>query len=122
MNQIELHPHHAQSKLIKFCHEQDIAVTAYSPLWSTKWLESYGEVELDQIAKKHQKTVAQVLIRWAIERGTIPIPRTENMMRIAENIDVYDFELDDDDISKITAIQQTWSVVDYYDWWGVPYF
>lgn len=127
MNQIELHPYNAQQELVDYCHKHGIAVTAYSPTGRMGVdLGSSPRLHLDpvvmQIAKKYNKTVAQVLINWALERGTIVIPKSVTPSRIKENIEVYDFQLDKDDMAQLNSLDKGLRYVDPSEWWGIPYF
>lgn len=103
VNQVELHVFLQQPELIAYCRENGIVLEAYSPLAHGHGLDN--EV-LQSIAQKHGKTTAQVMIRWCLEVGTVPLPKSTNPKRIAENIDVFDFKLDNDDMAKIKALEQ----------------
>ncbi len=129
MNQIELHPYNQQRRLVEFCQRNNIAVTAYSPLGSPGNIEGKeGEPILVEdrnvlaIAKTHGKSPAQILVRWAIQRGTIVIPKSVTPERIAENINVFDFELSAQEMELIGTLDQKHRFVDPYDWWKIPYF
>ncbi|XP_055377208.1 1,5-anhydro-D-fructose reductase-like [Condylostylus longicornis] len=104
-NQVECCPTLNQKKLIKFCLERDITLTAYCPLGRPRPDEKkpdflYSEDTLN-IAKKYNKTPAQIILRYLIDIGTIPIPKSSNKGRILENFDIFDFKLNDDDIKII---------------------
>ncbi|GGE31819.1 aldo/keto reductase [Psychroflexus planctonicus] len=95
MNQVELHPYLHQNELLEFCKNNQIALTAYSPLGSsdrTKEMKAENEPSLldndvvKKIAEKRDATVAQVLIKWSVERGTAVIPKSTNPGRIKENL------------------------------------
>ncbi len=101
VNQAELHVYLQQPELVEFCQQHDILVEAYSPLAHGNGLDNPA---LADIAKKHGKTPAQVMIRWCIDRGTVPLPRSTKPKRIAENLNVFDFALDSDDMAKITQL------------------
>lgn len=127
MNQIELHPYNSQVELIEFCQYKDIAVTAYSPLGrqgvtTIKGPKLFDEQIVKHIATKHTKTPAQILLNWAISRGTIPIPKSATPERVRENIVVFDFELTDDERSAINSLNRNYRLVDPIEWWGIPYF
>lgn len=124
VNQIEIHPYNNQKDLIDYCHKMDIQVTAYSPLGSSgdqndKPLNN--SVVID-IAKAHDKTPAQILIRWAIQRDLIVIPKSTDSSRILENISVEDFSLSKQEMDKINKINKNHRFVDPIEWWGIPYF
>jgi len=133
VNQVELHPYLQQERLLEFCGSKGIAVTAYSPLGRPgaepprSHMELPGQRLVDDativaIASQHGKTPAQTMIRWAIQRGTVVIPKSVTPARIKENIAVFDFELSDDDMKKISALDKRQRLVDPYDWWKIPYF
>ena len=126
-NQIELHPYNTQTDLINFCQHQKVSVTAYSPLGSPGVAKEGEPIVLKdsvivKIAKSLKKTPAQVLLRWALQRGTIPIPKSTTPERIAENSAVFDFELSEDDMQKITGLNKNHRFVNPGKWWGIPYF
>ncbi len=128
MNQIELHPYLQQTRLIEFCKSQDIVVTAYSPLGSPGNYRGSGlpvlveDETIAEIAKNHGKSPAQILIRWAIQRGTVVIPKSVTPERIKENTDVFGFELSDDEMKKVAGLDRNVRFVDPYSWWKIPYF
>lgn len=100
-NQIELHPQLQQNELVAFHEANGIATTSWSPLGRGAVL---GDATIGAIAAKHGKTPAQVVIRWHIERGLIVIPKASSAARLAENLDVFDFALDTDDMTKIADL------------------
>jgi diketogulonate reductase-like aldo/keto reductase len=124
VNQVEIHPYNSQIDLVDYCHKHKIAVTAYSPLGSsgTPKARPLTHKVVTQIAKVHNKTPAQVLIRWSLQRSLIVIPKTTKTNRLAENIDVFDFELAQAEMQQINQLNQSHRFVDPSDWWGVPYF
>ena len=105
VNQIELHPDFAQVELAKFCRGLNIVTESWSPLGQGGALLS--QPVLSQIAEKHGKSAAQVILRWHIQNQHVVIPRSSNPERIAQNLDVFDFVLDDQDLQAIAHIPQT---------------
>lgn len=103
VNQVELHVFLQQPELLTYCREQGIAVEAYSPLAHGKGID---DKVLAEIAKKHGKTPAQIMLRWCIEVGTIPLPKSVTPERIKQNLDIFDFKLDEDDMAKIKSLDK----------------
>ena len=101
LNQIELHPWLTQEKLLEYDSGHKIITQAWSPLARGKILE---EPMLEDLAKKHGKTVAQVVLRWHIQRGVAVIPKSNSKERIVENLNVFDFELSVEEVASISAL------------------
>ena len=100
--QAECHPYLDQTKVIAACRERGLVLTAYCPLARGRL---QGDAVLAEIARRTGKTFAQVALRWLVQHGMIaPIPRSSNAQRIAQNIDVFDFELSEDDMRRIAAL------------------
>lgn len=104
INQIELHPYLSQKDVREFCKENDIQVEAWSPLMAGNGLLE-NDV-LKEIAKKYNKTAAQVVLRWDLESDVVTIPKSTNERRLIENIDIFDFSLSKDDIEKIDSLNK----------------
>ncbi|CAN5415284.1 aldo/keto reductase [soil metagenome] len=103
VNQVELHVFLQQPELIKYCQTNGITVEAYSPLAHAK--EMNEQVIVD-IAAKHNKTYAQIMLRWCIEQNLIVLPKSVTSSRIQENIHIFDFELDKDDQKKLAGLNK----------------
>lgn len=101
INQVEYHPGMNQPDILAYCRENQIQLEASSPLGNGKILQNG---ELIRIAKNKNKTVAQICIRWLLQKEIIVIPKTSNMNRLKENIDVYDFELTENEMAVIDGI------------------
>ena len=102
-NQIEVHPYFTQSEVRAFCGQHQIAVEAWAPLAQGAVI---GDPTVDEIARRTGKTPAQVVLRWHIERGDIVFPKSVTPARIAENLDIFDFELSGEDVEAITALNR----------------
>lgn len=103
VNQIELHPSFQQKELKPYCEERDIRIEAWSPLGGSDYL-LIDRPEILKIAQKYGKTGAQVIIRWQLQIGNIVIPKSVKKNRIIENADVFSFQLDEEDMAVIAAM------------------
>lgn len=103
VNQIELHPLLAQQQLRDYCKSKNIQVEAWSPLGQGNLLD---HKLLKKIAVKHGKTTAQIILRWDIELGVVTIPKSVKEHRIIENANIFDFQLDADDIAAIATLNE----------------
>jgi D-xylose reductase len=115
MLQIEMHPYLTQQKLTRFCRESGIGVTAFSPLGAQSYFqlnmaeqdEAVMENEtVKSIAAVHDRTPAQVLLRWGVQRGTSIVPKTSNVDRLKQNLAIFDFELNDQEMSSISSLNR----------------
>jgi len=115
MLQVEMHPFLAQEKLLRFCRESGIAVTAYSPFgagsyvplgMATKEDSVLGHAVVREIAAATGRTPAQVVLRWGLQRGTAVIPKTSRPERLAENLAAVDFTLEEPQMRAITALDR----------------
>jgi diketogulonate reductase-like aldo/keto reductase len=103
VNQIEFHPfiYEDQKEVLEYCKKNKIVVEAYSPLARARDMEN---TTLHAIAVRHGKTIAQVMLRWAIQHGTVPIPKSTNPGRTKENIEVFDFDLAEEEMNTINRL------------------
>ena len=101
LNQIELHPAYQQRAVREYHAQRDIKIECYSPLGSGAVLDNPA---IKKVADKHGKTVAQVILRWLLDQDLIVIPKSTHAERIQQNIDVFSFQLDDDDRQAIDAL------------------
>jgi len=128
VNQVEMHPYLPQDNLVKFSHKHNVQITAYSPLGSLDFIKEKDPKIIDdpvilELAQKHKKSAAQILIRWAIERHTVVIPKSVNEVRIKENFNVFDFTLNTADMKKIETINRNYRFLDPVKWgWDIPAF
>lgn len=103
VNQIELHPYLQQRDIVAYCRKAGIAIEAYSPL--TKGLK-LGDPKLVAIANALGRSPAQILVRWALEKGFIVLPKSANKKRIEENFGVFDFELGREGIEQLDGLEE----------------
>lgn len=105
VNQIELSPflYRSREDTLRRCAEEGIAVEAYSPLTKGRRL---NDATVAAAAREVCRTPAQVLIRWSLQKGFVVLPRSSNPARIAENADVFDFDLDDDQMVRLDALDE----------------
>lgn len=102
VNQIEFHPGWAQTDIVEYCLKNDIVVEAWSPLGRKDALENET---LKSIAAKYGKSVAQLCIRWVLQHGVLPLPKSVTPSRILENTKVFDFTIDAADMQAIDALK-----------------
>ncbi len=107
--QNEIHPFHTDDEVIAYCKENAITVQAYSPL--CRMLDKVTENEaLKRMAEKYNKSVVQLILKWHIQRGVIPIVKTGKTKRIQENLGLFDFQLTEDDVSIITSLNENFKI------------
>lgn len=116
--QVESHPFLAQEPLLAHCRDRGLVLTAYSPLGSADraWKRPDEPVLLQEplvldLATKYHKSAAQVLLRWQTQRGVVAIPKSVNESRIQENVQVFDFTLQDEEMEKISALNKGWRYI-----------
>ena len=107
INQVEFSPYNYQKDLLDVCNKNKIILEAYSPLTR---MEKLTDTNLVAIAKKHSKTAAQVLIRWAIEHDIVVIPKSARKKRIIENADIFNFSLDKSDMKILNDLDEGFRV------------
>ncbi|CZT17980.1 probable aldo-keto reductase [Ramularia collo-cygni] len=103
VNQFELHPWCQQREIVSYCQKNGIAVEAYCPLVRNQKAE---DPELKGIADAHEKSTAQVLLRYCLQKGWVPLPKSDNAGRIGQNADLYDFELSKEELENLDAKDQ----------------
>lgn len=116
VNQIEVHPYLVQDPLREFCQQQGIAVEAWSPIARGRVLTDPTVVA---IADKTGRTPAQVVLRWHVQRGDIVFPKSSRPERMAENFEIFDFDLTDEDMAAITGLdrgERTGPNPDEFNW------
>ncbi|KAL4623580.1 1,5-anhydro-D-fructose reductase-like isoform X1 [Arapaima gigas] len=119
VNQVELHPYLVQSDLIQFCKSRNIALTAYSPFGSpgrpkelhrgaTDPEKLMEDPVVQAVAKKHQRTPAQVLLRYHVQQGIAVIPKSIKPNHLLENTKIFDFSLDEEDMKVLRGLDRGW--------------
>lgn len=113
--QVELHPYLAQEKLLRFCRQEGIAVTGFSPLGASSYVpigmagadeSALAQPPVVEIARRHGKTPAQIVLRWGVQRGTAIVPKTSRPERLAENLALFDFELSAGEMAAVGALDR----------------
>lgn len=132
VNQIEHHPYLAQPALVRMCQDNGVAVTAYSSFGPQSFLELgnkralgvgplLGHATVVAVAERHARTPAQVLLRWATQRGVVVIPKSNNAERLAQNLDSTGFDLAGEELEAISALDKGLRFNDPADF-GLPIF
>lgn len=98
VNQIEFHPLFQQSRTVEYCHEHDVVVEAAAPLGRG---QIFDDATIDSIADRHERSPAQVVLKWAIERNVVPLPRSSSPGHIEENADLFSWRLDEDALDAL---------------------
>lgn len=103
INQVEMHPFSIKNEILTYCKESNIQVVAWSPISRGRIFSNDLMVRL---AEKYNKTIAQMALKWHMQRGVIPIPKSSNEDRIKENIDLFDFEISSEDMKNIDSLNE----------------
>lgn len=107
VNQIELHPQNSKAKMLEYCKKNNIQLVAWSPIMRGK---IFSNELIISLSEKYKKTIAQIVLRWHVQRGVIPIPKSSNEGRIKENLDIFDFELSKKDMDAINSLNEGYDV------------
>lgn len=107
VDQIEYHPGYSQEAVVNYCRERGILVQAWSPIGRSRVLD---EPLVKELAAKYDVSPAQICLKFAVQRNIIPLPKSSSEDRMRENLDMYSFELEQDDIWRLSTMPQTgWS-------------
>ena len=115
VHQVEMHPFLAQERLLRFCDDEQIAVTAFSPFGADSYIplgmaqeneRLLDHATITRIAETHSRTPAQILLRWAVQRGTVAIPKSQDPGHLAENLAIYDFSLTESEMEEISTLDR----------------
>ncbi|KAM6201658.1 aldo-keto reductase family 1 member D1 isoform 3-T3 [Rhynchocyon petersi] len=126
--EVECHPYFTQPKLLKFCRQHDILIVAYSPLGTSRnpeWVNLSSppllkDAYLNSLAKKYNKTAAQVVLRFNIQRGVAVIPKSFNPERIKENFQIFDFSLTEEEMENVEGLNRNVRFVQLLMWSDHP--
>lgn len=105
VNQVETHPFNQQVEAKKYMDKYGVQIEAWAPFGEGRG-GLFENPVLAEIAQKHKKTTAQVMLRWHIQRGVVAIPKSTHYERMKENLNVFDFMLDEEDMAKIAALDK----------------
>ena len=108
VNQVELHPYYTQEKALETMKYYEVIPEAWAPLGGGRY-NPFEDEMLKRIAAKYNKPVGQVILRWDIQRGVIVIPKSTHVERIKENIDIFDFELNEEEMKQISSLDMGYS-------------
>lgn len=108
VNQVELHPYFTQEEALEIMKYYDVIPEAWAPLGGGRYNPFENEM-LKAIAAKYQKSVGQVILRWNVQRGVVVIPKSTHIERIKENIDIFDFELNEEEMKQIASLDMGYS-------------
>jgi diketogulonate reductase-like aldo/keto reductase len=106
VNQIEWSRFGWSAEMLEFCRDRGIVIQAYSPLTRTQRLD---DDRLAELAAEYDRTSAQLLIRWNLQHGVVPLPKANRRDHLVENLDVFDFELDDDHVAELQGLNERYS-------------
>ncbi|WP_343344692.1 aldo/keto reductase [Terrisporobacter petrolearius] len=103
INQVEIHPKRSEKELLKVCKRHDIVVQAWSPIMRG---QLSSNTIIKKLSQKYNKSEAQIILRWHLQNNVIAIPKTSKLNRIKENIDIFDFEIEKEDMDEIDSINK----------------
>ena len=107
VNQIEIHPYRSQKNMISYCKEKNIKVVAWSPIMRGK---IFFDEKMLYLSEKYNKSIPQIALRWHLQNGVIPIPKSSNIERIKENLNIFDFEISKEDMKLIDRLNKNENV------------
>jgi 2,5-diketo-D-gluconate reductase A len=104
LNQVEVNPFHQQADAVAFMRDNGVQAEAWAPFAEGR-NNLFGNEALLDIGGKHGKSVGQVVLRWLVQRGIVALAKSVRKERMVENLDVFDFELDESDMARIAALE-----------------
>lgn len=114
VNQVEFSPFLYQKDLLDYCAQRDILIEAYTPLTRG---QRFGNETIQELSRKYGKSPAQIMIRWALQRGLVVIPKSAHRERIQENADVFDFAFEESDMESLDGLNENLRVAWYPSNW-----
>lgn len=105
VNQVELHPFFTQPHALEIMNEYHIQAEAWAPLGGGRY-DAFNNEVLKEIAEKHNKSIGQVMLRWNVQRGVVVIPKSTHIERIKENMDIWDFTLNEEEMHQISSLDK----------------
>ena len=109
LNQVEFSPFLYLTDLLNYCRQRNIQLQAYTPLTKGK---RFNDSTLITLSNKYQKSPAQIILRWNVQKGVSAIPKSANPKRLQENFDIFDFEISEEDMHKMDALNEDFRIVD----------
>ncbi len=107
VDQLELHPGYSQERAVAYCQENGVIPMAWSPLGRGRENATIGNSILVKLSKKYKKSIQQINLRFLLQKGILPIPKASTMEHMKSNMDVFDFDLSEDDLSMLSCMPQT---------------
>ena len=107
VNQIEIHPLSNKEGMLQYCQNNNIQLVAWSTIMRGR---VFSNELIIGLSEKYKKTIAQIILRWHVQRGVIPIPKSSNKERIKENLNIFDFEISNEDMKIINSLNEGDSV------------
>ena len=103
VNQIEVHPYRTQKNIISYCKDNNIQVVAWGPIMRGR---IFSDPIMIKLSDKYNKSIPQITLKWHLQNGIIPIPKSSNIERIKSNLDIFDFEISDEDMNLINKLNK----------------
>ncbi len=111
VNQVEFHPWLFQEDLLEFCEDNGVVLEAYAPVARGRF---FDDVVVQELSEKYGKTPPQIVLRWEIQKGVVPLPRSSDKEHIRENFEVFDWKLETGDVEKIDKIEHQERLVTFH--------
>ena len=115
VDQLELHPGYSQERAVEYCQKNDVLPMAWSPLGRGRENATIGNSILVRLSEKYGRSIQQINIRFLLQKGILPIPKASTYEHMKSNMDVFDFELSEDDISMLSCMPQTAWLLEHPD-------